>query len=351
MSPLDIYIVHLYKTLIDVSPESNQTIVKLHTKYLEELGDISFPLLRKSWLSVLPASYNIEIISEEDIDNNDLNVWNLSILRLSILKKVADNLIKLTTSSAQHDSKKIYIGLNKKQNFPFLVVGPVMNQKGVKDTTNSAMDLINKRASDMRMMAQHRYQVNIKADSDYREYFHKLGVSSVTIELLSNKPHKPIKVMLNGSSNVNKGPSFIFYNCARISVLLKEFQRKVDQSIYTQLPNVEEIDVTLLNQPEEWEIYYGYVLQFPILIKNCIKDIEKEIFSPQNLITFLSNLSGIFSVYYRRVRILTDPREHLLPLIHARIYLIKTLHQIIISFTKLATNNAKILIVTEQRIY
>lgn len=57
----------------------------------------------------------------------------------------------------------------------------------------------------MRMMAQHRYQVSIKADSDYQRYFQKLGVSSVTIELLANKPHKPIKVKLNGSSNVNKG--------------------------------------------------------------------------------------------------------------------------------------------------
>lgn len=218
MSSLDIYIVHLYKTLIDFPPESNQTIIKLHTKFLEELGDVSFPLLRKSWLSILPANhdnreesilkyklceddvenslnrlkillkdliqinslklinnhvhiflqrsfifanhlsyilnlnelygiynffnYNIQLISEEIIDNSDLSISNLSLLRVSILKKVADNLIKLATASSQHNDKNIYIGLHKKQNSPFLTVGPVMNEKGVKNNTNSAIDLI-----------------------------------------------------------------------------------------------------------------------------------------------------------------------------------------------------------------
>lgn len=42
-----------------------------------------------------------------------------------------------------------------------------------------------------------------------------------------------------------------------------------------------------------------------MVVKSCIKDIEKGIFNPQYLISFLSNLSSIFSVYYRRVRILT----------------------------------------------
>lgn len=56
---------------------------------------------------------------------------------------------------------------------------------------------------------------------------------------------------------------------------------------------------------EEWELFYVYILQFPSVIKGCVKDILKNLFNPQYLVTFLSNLSSLFSAYYRRVRILT----------------------------------------------
>lgn len=180
----------------------------------------------------------------------------------------------------------------------------------------------------MRMMAQHRYRINVTSISDWNKYFLTLGTASVTIELLANKPHKPVKISLNDLSGANKGPAFIFYNCARLSVLLKEFDKRVNNNIYPALPELNCINFTLLNQPEEWELLYVYILQFPLVIKNCIRSIEKGIFNPQHLITFLSNLSSVFSIYYRRIRILIEPRDHLFGTIHSRIYLLKALQHV-----------------------
>lgn len=79
------------------------------------------------------------------------------------------------------------------------------------------------------------------------------------------------------------------------------------------------------------------------MIKSCINQIDNSQVSPHFLIAHLSGLASTFSVYYRRVRILTvrwlhavhstlsddcllqEPREHLYPVLHQRIYLLKSL--------------------------
>lgn len=57
----------------------------------------------------------------------------------------------------------------------------------------------------MRMMAQHKYGVQIKQMESWENYFDKLGNACVTIEMLSNKAQKPIKITLNDLQTANKG--------------------------------------------------------------------------------------------------------------------------------------------------
>lgn len=57
----------------------------------------------------------------------------------------------------------------------------------------------------MRMMAQHKYGVQLKPDSQWKMYFEELGKASVLIEMLCNKPSKPIKITLNDLQSSNKG--------------------------------------------------------------------------------------------------------------------------------------------------
>lgn len=62
-----------------------------------------------------------------------------------------------------------------------------------------------KRASDMRMMAQHKYGIQIKKIESWENYFDKLGRACVALEMLSNKAQKPIKITLNDTQTANKG--------------------------------------------------------------------------------------------------------------------------------------------------
>lgn len=48
---------------------------------------------------------------------------------------------------------------------------------------------------------------------------------------------------------VHLGASFIFYNCARIATLLKEFEKRVKKKEYPVLPDIGNVDFTTLNQP------------------------------------------------------------------------------------------------------
>lgn len=57
----------------------------------------------------------------------------------------------------------------------------------------------------MRMMAQHKYGIQIKKLDSWENYFDKLGKACVTIEMLSNKAQKPVKISLNDLQTAHKG--------------------------------------------------------------------------------------------------------------------------------------------------
>nr|CAH7759425.1 unnamed protein product [Callosobruchus chinensis] len=395
MSLLESFLLQLQNYLV-ASEENNHNIIRKHTKKLETLGDISFPLNIDNWHRLLDREsvstlrtifeYNkVDIVGlksssaewsisvsdikitesnihlflnrsgetfkasicevltsqenygscnifdyticietkEPDVPVDDMDVSNL---RINILKGVTNNFIeKFTCETTSDQCRKIIISQSPLEEVKrFLLCGPVLDHEG-KKSTMTAGELFRKRMNDMRMMAQHKYGVQIKSNSPWEAYFAKLGRACVTIELLSNRLQKPIKIAENDLQTANKGPSFIFYNCARLSTLLREFDRRMTQNMYPELPSIELVDFSLLDQQEEWELLYVYIMQYPMILRDSVKDIEKGIFSPHNLVTFLSNLCSVFSVYYRRVRVLTDAREHLHGVIHAKIYLLKAL--------------------------
>ncbi|KAL3274060.1 hypothetical protein HHI36_015479 [Cryptolaemus montrouzieri] len=272
----------------------------------------------------LKADINIEEYS--DINTNEMTLTNL---RMLILQKVIKNLTQFQLNCNNKTEKLVSFNLSvQKRNENEYLCGSVVDTNGTKDVSTLAGDLYKKRATDMRLMAEHKYGLRTKSSESWNQYFKKLGEAAVTVELLQNKPHKNIKITLNDTSSANKGASFIFYNCARLSTLFKEFDKRVVNQVYPELVPLDNIDFSLLNQPEEWELLYVYIMQYPQLIKTCIKDVEKGIANPHYLISFLSNLCSIFSVYYRRIRILVAPKPHLIPTLHARIYLLKSLEQI-----------------------
>lgn len=102
----------------------------------------------------------------------------------------------------------------------------------------------------MRLMAEHKYGVRVTSSLGWCEFFKKLGEAAVIIQLLQNKPQHSMKIDTQGPPCTNtKGPSFVLYNCARLSMLFKEFDKKIEDGIYPQLPSLEELKFDLLTEP------------------------------------------------------------------------------------------------------
>jgi hypothetical protein len=403
MSFIIIFIEDLHEYLTG-SRSVSGNIIRKHSKKLDQLGDISFPLNIKNWTQIVDkpkfnrdGEHNIfdllspgkelnahlESLIEKskswcltikkcEVKNNDVHLYlnrpavitlcittvlqegnyglpkyfqeriaitvddslhcdseNMSLtqLRVHTIQSVASNIINCLSDSSLEANYNVKIKLNSnEQEKNVLVCGSVLNEAGIKDAKTTAIELHKKRALDMQLMAQHKYGIQVK--SSWKDYFEKLGKASVIMELLQKKCHKTTKITLNSLQTANKGPSFIFYNCARLSALFKEFDSRVSSKVYSGLPSIDKIDFTLLNQPEEWEMIFIYILQFPLVVISCVCDIKLGTINLHNLILFLSNLSSTFSIYYRRVKILTSSKDHLLPVLYARIYLLKAVQQV-----------------------
>nr|CAI5864120.1 unnamed protein product [Callosobruchus analis] len=276
MSLFESFLLQLQDYLVG-SKENNHNIIRKHTKKLESLGDISFPLKIDNWHRLLDKDSisNLRTIFEYNkVDITQLKSnsaeWSISIsdikiteksnihlflkrsgetfksaicevltgqenygfckifdnaicveatvsgvpvddmditnLRLHILEGVMNNFIEKFSCRPSSDqcSKIIISQISLEETKRFLLCGPVLDHEG-KKSTMVAGELFRKRMNDMRMMAQHKYGVQIKSNSPWETYFAKLGEACVTIELLSNRLQKPIKIVENDLQTANKG--------------------------------------------------------------------------------------------------------------------------------------------------
>ncbi|GLH00257.1 Protein of unknown function [Gryllus bimaculatus] len=122
---------------------------------------------------------------------------------------------------------------------------------------------------------------------------------------------------------------FILYNCARLSAIQEKYEKKCSENIYPSLVPLESVDLSLLTKEEEWDLLTNYLLMYPHVLQSTIEFIDKGKPLPNLLCQFLFSLCGCYSSYYRRVRVLTESRDHLLPVMFARLYLIKAVECVI----------------------
>lgn len=90
--------------------------------------------------------------------------------------------------------------------------------------------------------------------------FRKLGAAIVTFDLLKVKYPTAIDFdsLVEKQSTV-KGSAFILYNVARIQTLLEKFDTQVKNGFYDELPEINQIDFSLLKE-EVW--YSCYLVDF-----------------------------------------------------------------------------------------
>ncbi|XP_073829415.1 DALR anticodon-binding domain-containing protein 3 [Musca autumnalis] len=191
-----------------------------------------------------------------------------------------------------------------------------------------AQEYISLRSNDMCLMALHKYGVRVKQDARFCALMERLGTAAVTVDLLEVKHTSPVQIIRNGQGST-KGASFLLYNSARLESLLRTFEERIERRSYEPTPEISDIDWNLLNEEEEWQLVFAYLAGFPDLIDRCLEQLERGMCATHLIIRFLHGLVAIFSVYYRRIRILTEKRDQLMPYVYARIYLIRAVREIL----------------------
>ncbi|CAB3254319.1 unnamed protein product [Arctia plantaginis] len=280
---------------------------------LRNNSNISLRILRKC------STVHLDPLCE---DNNDITS-----LRTKYVKNVIENIC------AVHNlNSSVFVtckSTSKREGYSRVLCGTVLNAKTcAKETIIVADDFISKRQNEISLIAQHKYGVRVSRDSKWKEFIEHLGESAVAFELLQTKPSGAVKINFdNCAGGSTKGASFVLYNCARLESIIRTFNENVSKGTYPALPEFNDVDWSLLTDEDEWCLIFKYILGFPSLLDVCfeIKDQSCE-FRPHHLCSFLCSMVREFSQYYRRVRILTEPRKHLLPVIFARIYMLKILN-------------------------
>lgn len=282
-------------------------------------------------------AYQQIILSNDVGEVKSLDALNLMEFRILTLTNVVRNLfefvgLKISNNiSSEENYHIIKITRNRCKaatNTTDLICGPVMSK------SLCATDFIRNRANDMQLIAQHKYGIRVRDNQRFQDMIASLGRSAAIVDMLESKASSPID-MKKERNYSSKGAAFILYNYARISVLFKTVEEKQKACYYPELPSVETVDFALLQEEDEWQLLWVYVAGFPEMIKQALGDGLLSRLSPHLVLSFASGLVICLSKYYRRVRILTENREHLLPTMFARIYLLKSVYNILSALLKI----------------
>lgn len=79
----------------------------------------------------------------------------------------------------------------------------------------------------------------------------------------------------------------------------------------------------------DWQLIYGYLLTFPEMLESTLVQLQQGQCGVHLLVRYIVNLASLFSRYYRNKQILLQRRSNLMPVLYARIYLVKAVRQVL----------------------
>ncbi|BFG03043.1 DALR anticodon-binding domain-containing protein 3 [Drosophila madeirensis] len=210
-----------------------------------------------------------------------------------------------------------------------LVCGPVLEPVGKAATTMDRDSYVALRSKDMILMAMHRNGVRLGSSrGDFDSLIQRLGAAAVLVDLFEVRHASAATVVRNGSGS-SKGASYILYNSARLETLLRTFNTQVEAGIYEPLPPLADIDLSLLEDDLDWKLIYGHLLPFPEVVESTMNLLQQGQCDVHLLVRYINSLAVLFSRYYRQKRILVQMRDHLMPVLYARIYLVMAVRQVL----------------------
>ncbi|XP_068154685.1 DALR anticodon-binding domain-containing protein 3 [Drosophila tropicalis] len=281
---------------------------------------------------VRPVSITLET---PDDDDQELRYFRQERLYHILLRLMEYSDWKLVRAGEKDDNKilnmRIQLQRPKKQkdNTVIIVCGPVV-EPGKRIATNlTSGSYMALRSTDMILMAIHRNGVrdigNNKTDAMLME---SLGSAAVVVDLFEVR-HASAATVVRNSNGCSKGASFVLYNSARLETLLRNFNAQVKAGVYPPLPPLNEIDFSLLEDDLDWQLIYGCLLAFPQVTESTLVQLQKGLCGVHTLVHFISVMAKQFSRYYRNKQVLLQGRDQLTPVLHARVYLIKAVREVL----------------------
>ncbi|GLH00256.1 DALR anticodon-binding domain-containing protein 3 [Gryllus bimaculatus] len=274
----------------------------------------------------LPNNYKKVVLTQDCLKDAEL-MMNLTDYRRNLVRNVLVNLLTETVRHPIVVTGSIICPLNLLRQIMLMFSSIVELFLLI---LRMAKEEMQQRSKELKEMSRQKHGPQVDNDPKWEAFFNKIGEASLKIDLLSIRPSRSFSVnFTNGSQETSRNAHFILYNCARLSAIQEKYEKKCSENIYPSLVPLESVDLSLLTKEEEWDLLTNYLLMYPHVLQSTIEFIDKGKPLPNLLCQFLFSLCGCYSSYYRRVRVLTESRDHLLPVMFARLYLIKAVECVI----------------------
>ncbi|KAF7407782.1 hypothetical protein HZH66_002319 [Vespula vulgaris] len=241
-----------------------------------------------------------------------------------VCKKVCPNAIMLSSKShieTTEDCKRYVCGVVKN------------SETNTKETTLTWRKYVYNKMETIIELNDQKYLHTKKQDINDDPFIRNMAEATISFELLAIKPSRSVCINIHTSGDRSltntKGIPFILYNTARIAAIIKKYNEGISNGEYPELTNVEAVDFSVLDDEDEWELIYNFIMGYSQAIENSIKHKPTFQICPQVICMFLSRLCQKFSIYYRRIKILTEGYKHLYSKLIARIYMLKALEIIL----------------------
>lgn len=189
-------------------------------------------------------------------------------------------------------------------------IAPCMDPDTRKPSKLSYADYLQKRSTDMQLIAQHKYGLRAQSEKVLVELTKRLGKAAVIVDLMEVKASAPVILMSRNHSvpASSRGASFILYNSARIETLFRLYEERLTTGYYPAEPDETDTDWSVLKEEDEWMLFFNYLVEYGSVVERIHKGYQNGEVQIHFLCSFLYKLVGHFSVYYRRTKILTVGR-------------------------------------------
>lgn len=233
-------------------------------------------------------------------------------LRIVLLRNVVENLAEINGCDIGNNGLDLLVSKkNNSKNTSLILCGSVICNVTIDQYKEQKQNIITKMSAS-----------RIETDEYPIDIVSKLCHTSIIYELLSVRHNKVVRTECINTLTKDNG-IFIMYNYSRLCQIWTAYEKGVANNCYKPLPDINAVNFGLLTSEEEWLLVFNHLSVCPSVIRESVRYLKSASVDVHRLCKFLMEMSSTISLFYHRHRVLSDPISSLLPLMYARLYLVR----------------------------